>query len=61
MDLVVGSTGVVGCEICALLVKAGKKVRGLTRAQSDPGRVSDAAYPNVTLVNINDHVKQITS
>lgn len=41
MDFVVGATGTVGCEICTLLVGAGRKVRGLVRPQSDPARVAE--------------------
>ena len=38
--LVVGSTGMVGSEVCALLVAKGKAVRALVRATSDPIKVS---------------------
>lgn len=39
MNLVVGATGMVGSEICRLLTAAGKPVRALTRASSDPAKV----------------------
>lgn len=39
MNLVVGATGVLGGEICSRLAQAGKPVRGLVRASSDPARV----------------------
>jgi uncharacterized protein YbjT (DUF2867 family) len=50
MDFVVGATGTVGGEICALLTKAGRKVRGLTRPQSDPGRVAELKKLGVEVV-----------
>ncbi len=40
MILVVGSTGVLGIEICRRLVKASKPVRGLVRPSSDPQKVA---------------------
>jgi NADH dehydrogenase len=39
MNLVVGATGMVGMEICRLLSAAGKPVRALVRATSDPAKV----------------------
>jgi NADH dehydrogenase len=39
MLLVVGSTGMVGSEICRRLVGDGQRVRALVRGTSDPGRV----------------------
>jgi NADH dehydrogenase len=39
MNLVVGATGMVGAEICRLLVRAGEPVRALVRATSDPAKV----------------------
>jgi uncharacterized protein YbjT (DUF2867 family) len=39
MILVVGSTGMVGGEVCRLLTAKGKKVRSLVRATSDEGKV----------------------
>ena len=38
MILVVGSTGLLGSEICCRLAAQGKSVRGLVRATSDPQR-----------------------
>lgn len=40
MNLVVGSTGVLGTEICRLLRKRGQPVRALARSTSDAARVS---------------------
>jgi uncharacterized protein YbjT (DUF2867 family) len=39
MNLVVGATGMVGTEICRLLALAGKPVKALVRATSDPAKV----------------------
>jgi len=39
MNLVVGSTGLLGGEICRLLAEAGQPLRALVRTTSDPGRV----------------------
>jgi len=39
MNLVVGSTGLLGGEICRVLAAAGKPVRGLVRSTSDPAKV----------------------
>ena len=39
MNLVVGATGMLGGEICRRLVAAGKPVRALVRATSDPAKV----------------------
>jgi uncharacterized protein YbjT (DUF2867 family) len=36
MNLVVGATGLLGSEICRRLAAAGKPVRALVRATSDP-------------------------
>jgi uncharacterized protein YbjT (DUF2867 family) len=41
MNLVVGATGLLGSEICRLLVTEGKPVKGLVRPTSDPGKVAD--------------------
>jgi uncharacterized protein YbjT (DUF2867 family) len=38
MNLVVGATGVLGTEICRLLVERGKRVRGFVRSTSNPER-----------------------
>ncbi|MFO7632481.1 MAG: SDR family oxidoreductase [Caldilinea sp.] len=40
VHLVVGATGMVGGEVCRLLVAAGKEVRALVRASSSPEKVS---------------------
>ncbi len=40
MNLVVGSTGLLGSEICRQLVKRGERVRAMVRATSDPGKVN---------------------
>jgi uncharacterized protein YbjT (DUF2867 family) len=40
MILVVGSTGVLGSEICRRLTAASKPVRGLVRSTSDPEKVA---------------------
>ncbi len=50
MDFVVGATGTVGGEICALLTKEGRKVRGLVRPQSDAGRVAELKKLGVEVV-----------
>lgn len=39
MNLLVGATGMVGTEICRLLASAGKPVRALVRATSDPAKI----------------------
>jgi uncharacterized protein YbjT (DUF2867 family) len=39
MNLVIGSTGMVGSEICRLLAAAGKPVKALVRASSDKAKV----------------------
>ena len=40
MILVVGSTGMVGSDICRRLVKRGEPVRALVRSTSDPAKVA---------------------
>lgn len=40
MNLIVGSTGMVGGEICRLLAERGKAVRALVRHTSDSGKVA---------------------
>lgn len=40
MDLVVGSTGLLGSEICLRLLKRGQSVRALVRTTSDPAKVA---------------------
>jgi len=49
MNLVVGATGVLGGEICSRLAQAGKSVRGLVRASSDPARVDALRKQGVEL------------
>ena len=41
MNLVVGATGMLGSEICRQLAAAGKPVRALVRATSDPAKVEN--------------------
>ncbi len=50
MNLVVGSTGLVGGEICRQLVAQGKPVRALTRPTSDPARIEALQHLGVALV-----------
>jgi uncharacterized protein YbjT (DUF2867 family) len=50
MNLVVGSTGMVGSEICRLLAAAGKPVKALVRASSDPAKVEKLKSLGVTVV-----------
>ena len=50
MNLVVGSTGMVGSEICHLLAAAGKPVKALVRASSDPAKVEKLKSLGVTVV-----------
>lgn len=40
MNLIVGATGMVGTEVCRLLAAAGKPVKALVRAASDPAKVT---------------------
>jgi NADH dehydrogenase len=40
MILIVGSTGILGSEICRRLTTSGKRVRGLVRSTSDPEKVA---------------------
>lgn len=47
MILIVGVTGVLGREVAAQLMRAGKKVRGLTR---DPARAADLQQSGVEIV-----------
>jgi uncharacterized protein YbjT (DUF2867 family) len=41
MILVVGATGMVGREVCRLLTAAGKPIRAMVRATSDPAKVDE--------------------
>jgi NADH dehydrogenase len=50
MNLVIGSTGMVGSEICRLLIAAGKPVKALVRATSDPAKVEKLKSLGVTVV-----------
>lgn len=50
MNLVVGSTGMVGTEICRLLAAAGKPVKALVRASSDPAKVENLRRLGATVV-----------
>jgi NADH dehydrogenase len=50
MNLVVGATGLVGGEICRLLAEAGKPVRALVRASSDPAKVRKLEELGATIV-----------
>ncbi len=50
MNLIIGSTGMVGSEICRLLAAAGKPVKALVRASSDPAKVAKLKTLGVTVV-----------
>lgn len=50
MNLVVGATGMVGNEICRLLASAGKPVKALVRATSDPTKVAKLESLGVKVV-----------
>lgn len=50
MNLVVGATGWLGSEICQRLRKRGLPVRGLVRASSDAGKVSNLKESGVEVV-----------
>lgn len=39
--LVVGATGLLGSDICKLLIEQGRSVRALVRATSDPAKVEN--------------------
>ena len=49
MILVVGATGLVGGQVCVELAKAGKPVRALVRATSDPNKVQVLRSKGVAL------------
>lgn len=51
MDLVVGATGVLGGEICSLLVKAGNSVRALARKTSSPERIEALKRQGIELAS----------
>ena len=48
--LVAGATGILGSQICCLLVERGKPVRALVRSTSDPGRIENLKQLGVELV-----------
>ena len=50
VHLVVGATGMVGTEICRLLNAAGKPVKALVRATSDPAKVEKLKSLGATVV-----------
>lgn len=50
MNLVVGATGLLGSEICGLLVEAQRSVRGLVRTTSDPEKIERLRELGVELV-----------
>src|ERR1700674_4763257 len=50
MNLIVGATGMVGTEICRLLTLAGKPVKALVRATSDPAKVEKLKTLGVNVV-----------
>jgi uncharacterized protein YbjT (DUF2867 family) len=50
VNLVVGATGMVGSEVCRRLTAAGKGVRALVRASSDPNKVSSLRAMGVETV-----------
>jgi len=50
MILVVGSTGMVGSEVCRRLVSDGQRVRALVRTTSDPARVEALLAAGVEVV-----------
>jgi uncharacterized protein YbjT (DUF2867 family) len=50
MNLVVGATGMLGTEICRRLAAAGKPVRAMVRATSDPAKVDTLRGYGVEIV-----------
>jgi NADH dehydrogenase len=50
MNLVVGSTGMVGTEICRLIAASGKPVKALVRASSAPAKVENLKRLGATIV-----------
>ena len=50
MNLVVGATGMVGTEICRLIAAAGKPVKALVRASSNPTKVESLKSMGATVV-----------
>jgi uncharacterized protein YbjT (DUF2867 family) len=53
MNLVVGSTGRMGGEICHLLTAKGQPVRGMVRATSDPAKIDRLKAMGVQIVTGN--------
>ena len=53
MNLVVGSTGRIGGEICHLLTGKGQPVRGMVRATSDPAKIDHLKAMGVQIVTGN--------
>ncbi len=50
MNLIIGATGMVGGEICRLLSAAGRPVKALVRATSDPAKVNKLKSMGATVV-----------
>ncbi len=50
MNLVAGATGMVGSEICNLLIKAGKPVRAMVRETSDQSKIENLKELGVEIV-----------
>jgi uncharacterized protein YbjT (DUF2867 family) len=50
VNLIVGATGMLGTEICRLLTAAGKPVKALVRATSDPAKVEKLIGLGATVV-----------
>jgi uncharacterized protein YbjT (DUF2867 family) len=50
MNLVVGSTGMVGTEICRLIAASGEPVKALVRASSAPAKVENLKRLGATIV-----------
>ena len=50
MDLIVGATGLLGTEICRLLIASDGPVRALVRSTSDPGKVAALEAMGATIV-----------
>ena len=48
--LVAGATGFLGSEICRQLIEKKKKVKGLVRATSDPGKIAQLKESGVEII-----------
>ena len=48
--LVAGATGFLGSEICRQLIEKKKKVKGLVRATSDPGKIDQLKESEVEII-----------